>query len=506
MSSVQPTVLVILDGYGYSPEKKYNAIYHAHKPHINAWFANYPHTLLQASGPAVGLLPNTIGTSEVGHLTIGAGRIIPESVLRLQEMIDDGSFFKIPTLVQSLKKLKQTGGRLHLMGLLSDAGVHSHENTLYALIKAACDHDIKDIYIHPFLDGRDVPPRSAITYLDRLEKIIKQYSCGQIGTIHGRFYAMDRDKNWQRTEESYKVLTQVQQHTYSDYKQHIQNEYVHGVYDEFIPPFQVNQQSIVKDGDGIIFFNFRADRARQITNCFIHPELVPFKSIKIKLQFFIGATDYDHDAHNDCLITKEPVRNTFKDVLAAAHKTMFSIAETEKYAHVTYFFGGGREQEQPGEQWVLIPSIKTRDYVHYPEMSARAITDAVLNSLEKKPCDFYLINYANADMVGHSGDYDATVKAVECLDRELKRIYDVVIEKMNGTLYITADHGNAEHMYDEKSGQPKTSHTLNPVPFIMIKKGIAKDMKLPLKGLSDIASFILKNMNLPVPQEMMNKK
>jgi 2,3-bisphosphoglycerate-independent phosphoglycerate mutase len=505
MSSAHPTVLVILDGYGYSPEKKYNAIANAHKPHIDAWFAQYPHTLLQASGPAVGLLPNTIGTSEVGHLTIGAGRIIPESVLRLQQMIDDGSFFKIPTLVDSLKKIKKSGGTLHLMGLLSDAGVHSHENILYALIKAATDHGINAIVIHPFLDGRDVPPRSAITYLERLEKILKQYGRGTIGTIHGRFYAMDRDKNWQRTEESYKILTQPQHKVYPDYKQHIQNEYVHGIYDEFIPPFQVNNESTVKDGDGIIFFNFRADRARQITYCFTHPELVPFKPKKIKLQFFIGATDYDHDVHNDCLITKEPIRNTFKDVLASAHKTMFSIAETEKYAHVTYFFGGGREQEQPGEQWVLIPSIKTRDYVHYPEMSASKITDAVLNSLTTKPCDFYLINYANADMVGHSGDYDATVKAVECLDRELEKLYNVVVEKMNGTLYITADHGNAEKMYDETSGQPKTSHTLNPVPFIMIKKGIDTKMKLSLKGLSDIAPFILKNMDLPVPKEMLKK-
>jgi len=502
----KPTVLVILDGYGYSPKHKYNAIYHAHKPHINHWFSLYPHKFLKASGEAVGLLPHTIGTSEVGHLTIGAGRIIPESVLRIHQMIHDGSFFKIPTLVKSLEKLKKSGGRLHLMGLLSDAGVHSHENHLYALIRAACEHGIKEIFIHPFLDGRDVPPRSALTYLARLEEALKRCGRGTIATIHGRFYAMDRDKNWERTEQSYKVLTEKQKKLYPEYKKHIQQEYEHNIYDEFIPPFQIDPHGTVQPGDGIICFNFRADRVRQLTYCFIAPKLVPFKTHDLDLTFYIGMTDYDHDVHNDCLITKKPIHHTLKEVLSRAHKTIFSIAETEKYAHVTYFFGGGREKKEPGETWTLIPSIKTKDYVHHPEMSASKITDAVIHSLNTKPCDFYLINYANADMVGHSGNYDATVKAVECLDKELQRLYDVVIEKMNGTLYITADHGNAELMYDEVADQPKTSHTLNPVPFIVIQKGLEHSkIPLPLHELSDIAPFILKEMGLPVPEEMQSK-
>jgi 2,3-bisphosphoglycerate-independent phosphoglycerate mutase len=503
MKSISPFALVILDGFGYQKEQSHNAIAHAHTPHLTHWFATYPHTLLKASGPAVGLLPGTIGTSEVGHLTIGAGRVIPESVLRLHEEIDNGSFFKNPVLVNALKKIKESGKSLHLMGLLSDAGVHSHEKHLYALIKAACAAGIKNVYVHPFLDGRDVPPRSALTYLERLEKVLKKEGCGKIATIHGRFYAMDRDKNWERTGESYQVLTTPQKITYPSWKKHIEENYEKEIYDEFTPPFQVDPQGIVHGGDGIIFFNFRADRARQLTRCFTCPQTTPLALQKIPLAFFIGATEYDHDIPMEHLLTKQPLHNTLKEVLAEHHKTMFAIAETEKYAHVTYFFGGGREKEFSGETWKLIPSIKTKDYVHHPEMSAAKITDTVLDSLRQSPCNFYLINYANADMVGHSGNYDATVKAVECLDRELQRLYEVIVEKMHGTLYITADHGNAETMWDENAQQPKTSHTTNPVPFLEIKKGLEGGKeKLNLHELSDIAPFILQQMGLPIPAEM----
>ncbi len=501
-SQKHPTLLIILDGYGYSKDTHYNAIANANAPHLHAWFREYPHALLAASGAAVGLLPGTIGTSEVGHLTIGAGRVIPESVQRIQQEIESGAFFTNPTLVQNLDALKNSGGRLHLMGLLSDAGVHSHINHLKALIKAGIDHGIEHIYVHAFLDGRDVPPRSALTYINQLNRVCAQNVCVSVASIHGRFFAMDRDKNWQRTEESYRVLTATHQRTVLDYEAEVKHFYELHIYDEFIPPFLVDPNGIIRDGDGVIFYNFRADRARQLTMCFVCPGKVPFSPQPPQLKFFIGMTDYDHDCPNVHLIEKKPVKHTLKEVLSDAGKTIFSIAETEKYAHVTYFFSGGREKEFPGETWHLIPSIKTKDYIHHPEMSAPQITDEALKSLHTKPADFYLINYANADMVGHSGNYDATIKAVEWLDVELKRLYDVVIP-MGGTMYITADHGNAELMFDEKNDQPKTSHTTNPVPFIMIKKGLKDgEQMLPLKELSDIAPFILHNMDLQVPKEM----
>ncbi len=502
MNPISPVALVILDGFGYRKEPAHNAIAQARTPHLARWFATYPHCYLQASGEAVGLLNGTIGTSEVGHLTIGTGRINPESVLRLHQEIADGSFFKNPVLVSALQKIKNSGGALHLIGLLSDAGVHSHEQHLYALIQAACAAGIKRIFVHPILDGRDVPPRSAMIYLERLEKVLHDAGCGKIASVHGRFYAMDRDKNWERTSESYHMLTTADSAPVSSWRAQLEKNYANNITDEFTPPFQLDQSGVVKPGDGIIFFNFRADRARQLSRCFVSPESTSLSLENIPLAFFIGATKYD-DIPMSYLLTKEPIVHTLKEVLAEHHKTIFSIAETEKYAHVTYFFSGGREKEFPGETWMLVPSLKTRDYVHHPEMSAARITDAVLDSLNNKPRDFYVINYANADMVGHSGNYEATVKAVECLDRELQRLYEAIVHNMNGTLYITGDHGNAENMWDEQAQQPKTSHTTNPVPFLEIKKGL-EHIKLPLNlhGLSDIAPFILKNMGLPIPDEM----
>jgi 2,3-bisphosphoglycerate-independent phosphoglycerate mutase len=502
--SNQPTLLIILDGFGYNPDNEYNAIAKAQTPNFNHWFKTYPYTYLKASGEAVGLTPNTIGTSEVGHQTIGAGRIIPESVVRINQAIDDGSFFKNETLLSALAKIKKNNGRLHLMGLLSDAGVHSHEQHLFALIKAAQEQGIPT-FIHAFLDGRDVPPRSAATYLAGLARICKQDGCS-LASIHGRFYAMDRDNNWERTEQTYRVLTQQQKdiRPYSD--EFLRQQYDKGVSDEFIPPTQLDPNGIIRPGDGVIFFNFRADRARQLTRCFITPHTARFAITPLKLSCFVGMTDYDHDVRNEALLAKEQITHTLKDELARADLTMFSIAETEKYAHVTYFFGGGREQELPGEELVMIPSIKTHNYVAHPEMSAKDITNTVLKSLQTDPYDFYLINYANADMVGHSGDFEATVKAVECLDRELQKLYEMVVHQMNGTMYVTADHGNAELMFDEETLQPKTSHTLNPVPFLILRKGLEhRNLQLPLTGLADIAPFILKELKLPVPVQMQRK-
>lgn len=505
---IQPTVLIILDGFGYSSHKHFNAIAQATIPHLSSWLKTYPHTLLKASGEAVGLLPGQAGNSEVGHETIGAGRIIQQDIVRIHKSIDSGEFFSNPILKKNLDHVAQNHGSLHLMGLLSDGGVHSHEKHLFALLKAAQQHKIKKVFVHAFLDGRDVPPKSAALYLQRLDDYMNSLQCGVLGSISGRFYAMDRDGNWDRTKKVYTMLTHAESSSFTTWQAALQHYYNQGITDEFIPPTQLNQQNIIHNNDGVIFFNIRPDRARQLTACFIDPHFNHWNINPLTLTFFITLTDYNNYAHNNVhsLFEKRVITNTLKDVLARTDKTMFSIAETEKYAHVTYFFGGGKEKAFPHETRILIPSIPAKNYVHNPEMSAAQITGAVLYSLRHDPCDFYLINYANADMVGHSGNLDATIKAIECIDHELGRLYDQIITKQNGTLCITADHGNAEDKFDETSGQPRTAHTTNPVPFIMIKQGLEhSQMALNLHQLSDIAPFILKNMGLPIPSEMLYK-
>lgn len=491
----KPLLLIILDGFGHSEDTTYNAIFHARTPHLDTWFNTYPHCLLHASGEHVGLLPGTIGTSEVGHLTIGAGRVINESITRIHDLINKGTFAHNQALVSCIEHVQKQHGRLHLLGLLSDAGVHSHEDHLYAFLDAALASGL-EIYVHPFLDGRDTPPKSAIAYLDRLQQFCKTHPQVHIGTIQGRFYAMDRDTNWQRTEQAYHALTRPQQ-LHPDWKVVITNYYNKGITDEFIPPFQCTR-ALIQPHDGLIFFNFRADRARQLTRCFTSPYTIACAQY-IPLSI-VTMTEYEPTDHAHVFLTKEPVVNTLKHVVSAHHKTLFCIAETEKYAHVTYFFGGGSEKKLLGETWVLIPSIKTKNYADHPHMSAHEITDAIIHSLNNDPADLYIINYANADMVAHSGDFQATIAAVEYLDQELKRLYDVVLS-MDGTLCITADHGNAEQLFDEAIGQPRTSHTTNKVPFLFIKNGA--HTPLHLDELADIAPFILKEMYIPIPHEML---
>lgn len=499
-----PTALVILDGFGYRKDPSYNAIQHAKTPHFTSWMKEYPHAILQASGTSVGLPKGTIGNSEAGHITIGLGRIIKESNTIITDAINDKSFFSHPTLINSLRKIKP-GHTLHLMGLISDAGVHADLKHLYAFLKAAKQQGITNVVVHAFLDGRDTPPQSAVRYLQQLEDMFHELKIGKIGSIHGRFYAMDRDNNWQRTEQSYRILTEPQKEIPSDWKHLLTTYYNQHIFDEFIPPIQLDPDATIKPGDGIIFFNFRPDRARQLTASFVDPAFKKFPVKNIPLVFFITPVPYDATLKTNYLY-EQPLghcTHSLKDVLLAHHKTIFVIAETEKYAHVTYFFSGGKEETYPNETRVLIPSIKTKNYVQQPEMSAELITQRIVESLNTAPRDFYLINYANADMVGHSGNFGATIKAVEYLDKQIGILYQEIVEKRNGTLYITADHGNAEDMYDEKTNQPRTSHTTNPVPFIMIRQDLKnKPEKLPLSGLSDIAPFILKNMRLPIPKEM----
>lgn len=497
-----PTALIILDGFGYRKEKEYNAIAQARTPHLTAWYKKFPHTFLSASGTSVGLPDNYAGNSEVGHITIGTGRIIEQPIMILDKALADKSFFKNPILLQSLAALRKTGNALHIMGLLSDGGVHSEAKYLYAFVDAAHQHGIKHLFIHPFLDGRDVPPKSAYAYLEQLDNALTTFEYGSIGSIHGRFYAMDRDNHWDRTQKSYNVLTQEQDYPPRPWQEVLESQYAKGITDEFIIPTQIDPTSTIQKGDGIIFFNVRPDRARQITACFVDPTFTHFPVKKLNLTCFVTPVDYGNNLKTDVLYPHTPAKNTLKDVIANAGKTIFSIAETEKYAHVTYFFNDGREAAEPTEKRVIIPSLATRDYVDNPQMSGAAITQSVIESLSTDPADFYLINYANADMVGHSGNLQATIKAVECLDEQLNKLYEQIVVKMQGTMYITADHGNAEDKYDPISKQPRTSHTTNPVPFLMIKEGLPTTTGLPLTQLADIAPWVLKNIGLVVPEEM----
>jgi len=508
MDTQMPIVLVILDGFGYSPRHCGNAIARAHTPNLDRWFAEYPHTLLNASGTSVGLLEQLPGNSQVGHLAIGTGRIIPQPIRVIHDAIDSGLFFSLPLLHKHFKELNKRGATLHIMGLLSDGGVHSHTKHLYAFIEAAIQHNIQRIVIHPFLDGRDVVPRSAYYYLEKLESVLRQYSlktCIVIGSIHGRFYAMDRDNNWDRTQYAYTILTSDGPPSIRNWRDIIEHNYQQGVTDEFIPPTALHPLHAVRPEDGIIFFNIRPDRARQLTDAFIDPTFTHFERTFIPLTCFITPVAYRYSstatAATDVLFPNPVIRNTLKEVLANAQKTIFSIAETEKYAHITYFFDGYHEAAYATETRYLIPSIKIKNYVHHPQMSAPIITDTIIESLMHKLCNFYLINYANADMVGHSGNFEATVQAIECLDNQLATLYEHVVMHNNGTLCITGDHGKAEYMYNIHTHEIITAHTTNPVPFLVIQK-ISDQKKLKLTTLADIAPYILHLMRVPIPPQM----
>lgn len=498
-----PTVLVILDGYGIGKPQSTNPVYAAKKPHLDAWFRQYPHAELKAAGTAVGLPAGYIGNSEVGHLTIGSGRIVDQPITLLNQAISRGELQKNSVLKADLTRLKKSGKKLHCMGLLSDAGVHSNAHHLYALLEIAATYEITEIIVHPFLDGRDVAAQSAPYYLAQLEDVLAKIPRARIGSIHGRFYAMDRDNHWQRTEQSYTVLTRPQSTRYTTWRALLDEYYAKGVTDEFIPPTQHSIHDIITDGDGIIFFNTRSDRARQLTACFVQEPFTHFERTKIREAFFLTPFSFGEQFHTDVLFERTFVYNTLLDTLAAANKRIYAIAETEKYAHITYFFNGNREDILPHEKRVLIKSIDVgRNYTELPCMEAAKITQQVIASLQEDPYDFYLINYANADMLGHSGDFNGIVQAIECLDKELGTLYNTVVECMNGTLYITADHGNAEKSFDG-SVKALTAHTTNPVPFIMIQKKLyGMPTRLPLQGLADVAPFILRELGLPVPKEM----
>lgn len=496
MGTQKVTALVILDGFGYRAQQEYNAIAKAGMRRYQQWLTEYPHVLLAASGKVVGLLEGMPGNSLVGHMALGTGRVVAQPITAINQAIDDGSFFKNELLLRRFDELRASGRTLHLIGLVSDGASHSHEKHLHALLRFAHQRGITKIVVHAFLDGRDVLPRSAEIYLQRLEEVFAEIGCGVIGSIHGRAYPMDRNERQEFISQSFAVLTSEQPVQYASWQEALQKSYAQGLRDEIIPPVALVKDAYIHDGDAIVFFNIRADRARSLTRLFFaqeHPRLL----------WMITGIKYYPECPADVLFTWDKVDDGLLDVLERARKTLFVIAEKEKYAHVTYFFNGGREVLRTQETRVIVPSIAMEKFEQHPQMSAIEITDEVLRSLTTKPCDFYLINYANPDMIGHTGNFDATVTAVTCVDEQLDRLYNQIVEKMQGTLYIVADHGKAEDMFDTVTQQPRTAHTTNPVWFLMIDRQYKNNpMTLPLQELADVAPFILQTMGLEVPKAM----
>jgi 2,3-bisphosphoglycerate-independent phosphoglycerate mutase len=488
----KPLVLAVLDGWGCNDDAYGNAIAAAKLPHWHAFFEKYPWTTLQASGEAVGLPKGIMGNSEVGHMNIGAGRVVPQGVVLIDDDIASGAFGRNPTLVECLEHVKRNRSTLHLMGLLSDGQVHSSIAHLFALIDAAVEAGVP-FAIHAFLDGRDVPPRSAATYINALESELERTgSPGAIASIAGRFYAMDRDKRWERTDAEFRMLTR------GDAKYRaptalaaLDEAYARDESDEFVVPTIVGETRTVGDGDACIFFNFRPDRARQLTQ--------RFNDYTWKNGIFATMTKYEETFPNPVLFGPRPQFDTFGEVIALAGLSQLRLAETEKYAHVTYFFNGGREDVFPGEDRELVPSDRSvPTYDLAPAMRAREITDIAVRDIEQHRHDVIIMNYANADMVGHTGKWEPTIEAVEILDQCLQRLADAVLA-VGGLLAITADHGNAEEKLDA-GGNPLTAHTTNPVPFILISNDVRGTL-VPGK-LGDIAPTLLRLEGLPVPDAM----
>lgn len=507
----KPVCLIILDGWGLSDKKNGNAIHLAKTSNMDKYYKIYPNTKLDASGEAVGLPDCQMGNSEVGHLNIGAGRVVYQEYTRINKAIEDGSFFKNELFDKAIEKANENNGSLHLMGLVSDGGVHSHINHLEALIKLAKEKNVKNLYIHAFLDGRDVPPRSAIPYLKEVNDILKENdNIGELATVSGRYYAMDRDNRWDRTKKAYDDLVYRQGEEFESAEQLVENSYNNDTDDEFVIPAKVkvkdSEKAKVKDGDSIIFFNFRPDRARQLTRAFISGDFDKFDRGENPPEvFFICMTQYDKTFDAPIAFPPNKIKNTLGEVLAAHSLRQLRIAETEKYAHVTFFFNGGVEKPNEGEDRILIPSPKVATYNLKPEMSAYEVTDTVIKEIEKRLYDVIILNYANPDMVGHTGFLDAAVKAVEAVDQCLGRVVDKILEA-GGIALVTADHGNAEEMYDFKNECTITKHTTSLVPFILTDENLKGFKKREKKCmLCDIAPTILDLLNIDKPGEMTGK-
>lgn len=496
-----PLVLAILDGWGCRKDPQGNPVIAADLPHWRHILATFPHTQIEASGEAVGLPAGVMGNSEVGHINIGSGRVVQQGIVVIDEAIADGSFASNPVLAQCIAHVQQTGGRLHLFGLLSDGKVHSSLDHLEALI-AACEVAHVQIALHAFLDGRDTPPRSAQTYIARIESYLVTHGyAGAIASITGRYYAMDRDKRWERTQLAYDLLANgVAPHAAASASEAVEQAYARNENDEFVLPTRVGEARPVQDGDAVIFFNYRPDRARQMTLAFSQANFAHFTARHYQQLVFATMTRYEEEFPNPVLFGPRPQSNTFGEIIAQAGLTQLRLAETEKYAHVTYFFNGGREDVFPGEDRVLIPSNRSvATYDLAPEMSAPDITTTALDDITHRRHDVIVMNYANADMLGHTGVWDATVSGLETLDQCLGRL-ERTVRDAGGTLVITADHGNAEENCD-KDGNILTAHTTNPVPFVVISDTPVGPLATGGK-LGDIAPTLLGLLGLPVPAEM----
>ena len=497
-----PTVLIILDGWGHREDVQDNAIANAHTPNWHALQAKHPHTLISTSGMDVGLPEGQMGNSEVGHMSLGAGRIVYQNISRINKAIEDGDFFTNPAYCQAIEKAIAADKAVHILGLLSPGGVHSHEDHIQAMIKMAADKGAKAIYVHPILDGRDTPPRSAEAYLQTLEKCCAANNAA-IASVIGRYYAMDRDNRWDRVEKAYNLFSQA----HSEYSAETAADALAAAYardenDEFVAATTIEGGAAIAEGDAVIFMNFRADRAREITRAFVDDNFDAFeRGEKLALADFVMTTEYAESIKTSCAFRPEKLKNVLPQYLADNGKTQLRIAETEKYAHVTFFFSGGREDLYEGEERILVPSPDVATYDLQPEMSAPEVTEKLVAAIKSGRFDTIICNFANGDMVGHTGVYEAAIKAVETLDDSIKQVADAVLE-MNGHCLITADHGNCEQMMDYDSGQAHTQHTTELVPLMYVSNN--SNVSLTERGgrLADIAPTILDLMGMEQPAEM----
>lgn len=496
--AMKPLLLAILDGWGINPRERGNPIKLAHTPNMDHYWKNYPHTTLKAHGEAVGLPKRGLGGSEVAHPVIGGGRRIYQKLTQINNSITDKSFFKNKVLLDAINQVKKKGSNLHLIGMLSDGGVHSHINHLFALLELCAKLKVSP-YIHAFLDGRDTLPQCAEKYLVALQKKFKKLKVGKIASIIGRYYAMDRDHRWDRTKEAYDLLVLGNGYTADDPVSALKTAYKRGEGDEFVKPTIIDKSGTVKDGDSIIFFNFRADRARQLTHAFVDKDFNGFQRVERKVHF-VCMDQYEKDIRAPAVFPLEHVKNTLGEVLSKNDLRQLRIAETEKYAHVTFYFNCGREEPFPGEERILVPSPRVPTYDQKPEMSAYEVTEKLLKEIKSKKFDVIILNFANPDMVGHTGVLEASIKAVKVIDECLGKVVDEV-RKQGGTVIVTSDHGNVEEKVDSK-GRQLTAHTLNPVPFILISD---KKVKVRKGELRDIAPTMLQILKIPKPKEMDGK-
>ncbi|MCL5959028.1 MAG: 2,3-bisphosphoglycerate-independent phosphoglycerate mutase [Chloroflexi bacterium] len=508
----KPVVLVVLDGWGLNPQRKGNATALAKIPTMDRLFQEYPHTKLDAAGEAVGLPAGQMGNSEVGHLNLGSGIIVYQELTRIDKAIGEGTFFRNEVLTEAMSFARERGSELHLMGLLGPGGVHSHSNHLYALLRMAKEQRVQHLFVHAFLDGRDTPPQSALSYMEELEAKTLEIGIGEVASVSGRYYAMDRDNRWDRVQKAYEAIVRGQGLRASSAQEAIRRSYDEGVTDEFVLPTVIvkgdQPVATLGDGDAAIFFNFRADRGRELTKAIVLPDFTAFeRGPRIQDLYFATLTQYEEGLPVHVAFPANDVKHPLARILSDRGLKQFHTAETEKYPHVTFFFNGGEEKPFPGEDRVLVPSPRVATYDLLPEMSAFKVTDVVVERVESGSYDFIIVNYANGDMVGHTGILAAAIRAAETVDECIKRVKEATLEK-SGVLLITADHGNLEEMIDPETGGPFTAHTTDPVPFILVAPDDSPLRRVRLREsgiLADVAPTILQIMRIPKAPEMTGK-